>query len=89
MVEGVVVEGVVVEGVVEGVVVELGNVVDEPDGVEAAPDVSDPIPSPNPNVPPATPSPSSILPKGFISNLLCRSDRVASLMPNMSASALH
>ena len=60
--------------VVEGVVVELGvvvvAVVDEPDGVLAAPDITDPIPSPNPNVPPATPSPSSTLLKGLISNLL-------------------
>jgi hypothetical protein len=31
----------------------------------AAPETIDPIPSPNPNVPPTTPSPSRILPKGL------------------------
>lgn len=85
---GVVVDGVVVEGaVVEAVVVELGAVVDDPDGVLAAPDVSDPIPSPNPNAPPATPTPSRILPKGFISHLPC-GEAVASPVSNVSTSAL-
>lgn len=78
-----------VEGAaVEAVVVELGAVVDDPDGVLAAPEVIAPIPSPIPKVPPATPRPSRILPKGFISNLPC-GEAVASPVLNMSTSALH
>ena len=51
--------------VVEVVVAEVGAVVvlEEPDGLVAAPETIDPIPRPNPNVPPTTPRPSRILPK--------------------------
>ena len=55
--------------VVDVVVAELGalvvGVLEEPDGLVAAPETMEPIPSPNPNDPPTTPSASRILLKGF------------------------
>ena len=51
--------------VVEVVAAELGALVvavlEVPDGLVAAPDTIDPIPSPNPSAPPATPIPNRIL----------------------------
>ena len=70
--------------VVEVVVAEVGAVVvavfEEPDGLVAAPETIDPIPSPNPSVPPTTPSPSRILAKGFFICILSflRSGSIAS-----------
>lgn len=65
------------------VVAVVVAVFDEPDGVVAAPEVRDPIPSPNPNVPPATPSPSMTLLKGlFISDLLLTKQQILPI-PNV------
>ena len=70
--------------VVEVVVAEVGAVVvaevEDPDGLVEAPETIDPTPSPSPSVPPTTPSPSRILPKGFFICVLSllRSGSIAS-----------
>jgi hypothetical protein len=53
--------GMVVDVVAAELGALVGAVLEVPGGLVAAPDTIDPIPSPNPNAPPATPSPNRIL----------------------------